>query len=259
MSGLLHLKGLTKSFGGVRAVDDVSVTIEPGQSVALIGPNGAGKTTLINLLSGLITPDKGDIQLGATPLHHLPAHRRIKAGLGRTFQITAPFKRLTVHTNMALTLAAQQSGFTNRWLRRWPGAVDDAAHEWLKRIGLEHQANNTAGILAYGDQKRLELGLALATNPQLLLLDEPMAGVSQHDRDDLMTLALGTLKSPLEAEQNRAVLFTEHDMATVFSHADRILVLAQGKLIADGTPDAIAADADVQDIYLGKAAEGLAG
>ncbi|MEO0392348.1 MAG: ABC transporter ATP-binding protein [Pseudomonadota bacterium] len=248
MTVALHIQGLRKSFGGVMAVDDVSTHVAPGECVALIGPNGAGKTTLINLISGLIKQDGGSIHLHDTAIHHLPAHRRIRHGLSRTFQITAPYHRLTVRMNMAITLAAQQTGATWRWSGSWPASIDAAADAWLTRLDLQSHADDLAGTLAYGDQKRLELGLALATEPTLLLLDEPMAGVSHEDRSSLMTQA----KAVLEQDKPGAILFTEHDMATVFSHADRILVLDQGRLIAADTPEKIANNDQVQRIYLGQ-------
>lgn len=249
MTALLNLTDITKDFGGVRAVDGINLAITPGECVALIGPNGAGKTSLMNIISGLIKPDQGTIALAGKPITHLAAHKRVRQGLGRTFQITATYKRLSVLNNIAVSLAAQRPGLTVRFWSAWPASVKTDAMIWLEKLSLADKADQLAGNLAYGDQKRLDIGMALTSQPKLLLLDEPMAGVSQQDRHGLMSLAKSLV---MDQAASNGILFTEHDMAMVFRHADRVLVMNQGQLIANGTPDDIAADKEVQRLYLGQ-------
>ncbi len=249
MTALLELDNITKDFGGVRAVDGVSFSLEPGTRTALIGPNGAGKTSLMNILSGLVMADHGSIRLNGERVETLAAHKRMRYGLGRTFQITNIYKRLSVRDNLAISLAAQRRGYTFQWWRGWSKATTQEAMVWAERLGLASQAERPASLLAYGDQKRLDIGLALISKPQLLLLDEPMAGVTQQDRQSLMTLARDLLA---EHTEQAGMLFTEHDMNTVFQQAERILVLDHGRIIADGKPDDIARDQTVQRLYLGQ-------
>lgn len=249
MTALLELTNISRDFGGVRAVDGVSFSLEPGCRTALIGPNGAGKTSLMNILSGLIRADQGQIRLNGKRIDRLTADRRAHHGIGRTFQITNVYKRLSVRDNLAISLAARNPGDTFRWWRGWSRNTAQEALVWAERLGLATLADKPAGLLAYGDQKRLDIGLALIGRPRLLLLDEPMAGVTQQDRESLMTLATDLLA---EGAEQAGILFTEHDMNTVFQQADRILVLDHGRLIADGTPDQIARDASVQRLYLGQ-------
>ena len=246
---LLSVEHLTKRFGGIAACDDVSFHLMAGERLALIGPNGAGKTTCFNLLSGLLKPDSGTISVNGCDITRQPAHRRISTGMARTFQIAMPYRQLRVIENVALALAGQQRRGSWRLFTSLPADQFEQAAGILDRIGLPHLADMRAENLAYGDQKRLEIAMVMAAKPRLLLLDEPMAGITNHERAALMAQARAL--SEAEQETSAAILFTEHDMDIVFDHATRIIVLDHGRIIADGKPEEIADNALVQNIYLG--------
>ncbi|MEM6902276.1 MAG: ABC transporter ATP-binding protein [Pseudomonadota bacterium] len=250
---VLRIDGLTKSFGGVTAVADLSLTVAAGERVGLIGPNGAGKTTLINLISGLLLPDRGQIYLANTDISRSSPQHRWRSGLGRTFQIASAYNQLDIGTNVGLAVAQYYRRATWSPLRGLPNSAFDQADDLLATVGLAVDPKTPVNTLAYGQVKRLELAIALANRPRLLLLDEPMAGVGREGDSNLVSLAsdaLFTDDNPLSA-----MLFTEHDMDVVFGQATRILVLDQGQLIADGPPDQIAADDRVRAVYLGEAIE----
>ncbi len=249
---LLSVQGLCKSFGAVVAVDDVSLAVEPGEVVALIGPNGAGKSTTFNLLGGVLAPDRGAIAVDGVPIAGLPATAVWRHGVGRTFQIAAAFRSLTVRQNVTTALLARN----RRQWRFWERAemrFRDEADALLADVGLQDGADRTAATIAYADLKRLEVAIALAGAPRLLLMDEPTAGLAATERRDLMDLVVGLAKSPAASGANLAILFTEHDMSIVFGHADRIVVLDRGRVIASGLPEVIRADAAVRAVYLGQA------
>ena len=245
MSAVLAVRDLQRSFGGVRAVDGVSFDLAKGELLALIGPNGAGKTTCFNLLNGQLKADGGSARfdghdiLGRTP-------RQIwRLGIGRTFQITATFASMTVRENVQMALISHRRRHAALWPRanRLYLAEADAL---LERVGMAEQAERACGLLAYGDLKRVELAVALANEPRLLLMDEPTAGMAPKERVALMQLAADIVRT-----RGISVLFTEHDMDVVFSHADRIMVLNRGRRIALGSPAEVRADAQVRDVYLG--------
>ncbi|HKU86256.1 MAG TPA: ABC transporter ATP-binding protein [Casimicrobiaceae bacterium] len=245
MSAILDVAHLRKTFGGVRAVDDVSFAVDAGSLVALIGPNGAGKTTCFNCINGQLAPDDGTVALGSARIDGLAPFVIARKGVGRTFQVAATFASMTVRESLALALAAHEG----RDAAVLTGMLDIASPRidaLLARVGMADLDDAHCAALAYGDAKRLELALTLAGEPRLLLMDEPTAGMSPRSRRDLMTLATGLAESA-----NVAVLFTEHDMDIVFGFADRVLVLDRGVLIAAGPPAAIKADARVQAVYLG--------
>jgi branched-chain amino acid transport system ATP-binding protein len=241
----LSVRELRKTFGGVRAVDGVTFDVPRGEIQALIGPNGAGKTTFFNMLSGQLRPDAGEVRLDGELISGLPPHAIWRRGLSRTFQISATFATLSVFENVqvARLSAAGRSLGLLRGARGLEAASTGAA---LARVGLADQAARPAGVLAYGDLKRLELAVALANDPAVLLLDEPTAGMAPAERGELMALIVRIARAG-----GQTVLFTEHDMDVVWSVADRVLVLHQGRLIAAGPPDAVRADPMVQQVYLG--------
>ena len=242
---VLVVEGLERAFGGVRAVDGVSFTVASGERVALIGPNGAGKTTCFNLIDGQLTPDEGRVTIGGTDVTARPTRERARRGVGRTFQVAASFASMTVRENVALAIAAHE-GATASPVGAGLGAYDARADALLARVGAAELAGEHAAILAYGDLKRVELALALAGEPRLLLMDEPTAGMAPRERGAMMDVV-----SALVCERSIALLFTEHDMDVVFAHADRIVVLDRGRILARGAPDAIRADRRVQEAYLG--------
>jgi branched-chain amino acid transport system ATP-binding protein len=242
----LVVESLARSFGGVHAVRGVSFRLEAGELLALIGPNGAGKTTCFNLLNGQLRPDTGSIRLDGAELVGLPPRRIWRLGVARTFQITATFASMTVRENVQMVLLSRL-GRLHGLLARATHACRDEAMAVLERVGIAPLAERPCGVLAYGDLKRVELAMALASEPHLLLMDEPAAGMAPSERQELMALT-----SSLVRERGLAVLFTEHDMDVVFGHADRILVLDRGRLIAQGPPDAVRADERVQAVYLGE-------
>jgi branched-chain amino acid transport system ATP-binding protein len=248
MSAVLVVTGLARAFGGVQAVDDVSFGVAAGEMLALIGPNGAGKTTCFNMLNGQLKPDRGDVLLAGERITGLEPRVVARKGVGRTFQITATYSSMTVLENVQTALVAASSG---EWSLR--GQLGDhygeQANALLARVGMADQAERACGVLAYGDLKRVELAVALANAPKLLLMDEPTAGMAPSERIALMELTAGIARA-----QGIAVLFTEHDMDVVFAHADRVIVLDRGRLIAGGTPLEVRANRQVQTVYLGSGA-----
>jgi len=244
---VLEARGLAKSYGGVRALRGVSFSVEAGEIVAMIGPNGAGKTTCFDLLNGQAAADAGEIRLAGRAVHGLTPRRIWRLGVGRTFQIAATFESMTVLENVQVALLSHRRRLwlcTTLATRAFAGE----ASALLARVGIESLAQRPCGELAYGDLKRVELAVALAGRPRLLLMDEPAAGMALDERAALMRLAVA-----LAREERVAVLFTEHDMDVVFTYADRVLVLADGELIAHGRPDEVRADARVRRVYLGNA------
>jgi branched-chain amino acid transport system ATP-binding protein len=242
---VLDIEQLAKSYGGVRAVDGVSFTVEAGERVALIGPNGAGKTTLFNSINGQIKPDGGRVRVAGHDITGLPPHRVWRRGVGRTFQITATFVSMTVLENVQVSLSTYHHRATGlgRALRH---LYRSEAERLIEQVGLGTAADRAVSELPYGDLKRLEVAVALTNDPALLLMDEPTAGMAGDGRAAMMALV-----DRLVADTGVAVLFTEHDMDVVFGHADRVIVLDRGHIIAVGTPEAIREDATVQAVYLG--------
>ncbi len=242
---MLVTAGLRKTFGGVRATDGVALAVAPGEIRALIGPNGAGKTTLFNLLTGHLRPDAGSIRFAGREIAGRPPFVIWRQGLSRTFQIPAVFANLAVADNVLVPILSGTRR-TLDFLGVAPRAARRRAAELLERVELGDQAGKRAGTLAYGDLKKLELAIALASDPRLLLLDEPTAGMAPAERHALMSLV-----AAIARERELTILFTEHDMDVVFSVAERISVLHQGRLIAEGTPAEIRANAEVRARYLG--------
>jgi branched-chain amino acid transport system ATP-binding protein len=216
--------------------------------LALIGPNGAGKSTCFNMLNGQLRPDAGQVRLRGQDITGLPPRRVWRLGVGRTFQITATFGSMTVRENVQMALLSHHRRLMGLW-RPVAAQQRAAAEALLARLGMAEQADRPCGILAYGDLKRVELAVALANDPALLLMDEPTAGMAPAERVGLMALT-----ATIARERGIAVLFTEHDMDVVFAHADRILVLDRGHLIAEGPPAAVRADPRVREVYLGSGA-----
>jgi branched-chain amino acid transport system ATP-binding protein len=241
----LAVTGLSKAFGGVQAVKDVSFAVAEGELLARIGPNGAGKSTCFNMLNGQIRPDRGSVKLSGEELVGRSPAQIWRRGGGRTFQITATFASMTVRENVQMALLSHHG---QAW--RLHGRARDAhlseADRLLDQVGMAAQAERACGVLAYGDLKRVELAVALANAPKLLLMDEPTAGMAPRERIGLMELT-----ARIAREQGIAVLFTEHDMDVVFAHADRIIVLDRGRLIADGKAEDVRANPAVQAVYLG--------
>jgi branched-chain amino acid transport system ATP-binding protein len=245
-SVLLSVEGLTKSYGGVHAVRGVSFALKGGEILALIGPNGAGKSTCFDMLNGQKIPDSGQITLlGEDTTGRVP--REIwRLGVGRTFQITATFPTMTVRENVQVALVSHHGQLFNLWSST-PKLAREEAGRLLELVGMSGYADRPCGELAYGDLKRLELAVALANQPKLLLMDEPTAGMAPRERIELMRLT-----ARIAREQSIGVLFTEHDMDVVFEHADRILVLNRGSLIAEGTPAEVRSNREVRAVYLGE-------
>jgi branched-chain amino acid transport system ATP-binding protein len=242
----LIVEHLRKTFGGVRAVDDVSLAVEQGEIVALIGPNGAGKTTCFNLINGQLAPDDGRVLLDGRRIDGKPAHVVARLGLARTFQVAATFASMTVRENVRLALLARMR--RAQQATSLASSLPDAPVEaLLSRVGCADLADTHCAVLAYGDAKRVELALALAGEPRVLLMDEPTAGMAPRSRARLMQVA-----SDLVKRDRIAVLFTEHDMDIVFGFADRVIVLDDGKIIAEGSPAEVRANARVQEVYLGE-------
>jgi len=242
---VLSVRGLHKSFGGVRAVDGVSFDIGRGEFLALIGPNGAGKSTCFNMINGQLRPDAGEIRFAGRSIAGLRPRRIWRFGVGRTFQIAATFGSMTVIENVQMALASHH-GDVYRFrvplaARHRPQALD-----LLAQVGMADAAERPCRELAYGDIKRVELAIALANAPRLLLMDEPTAGMAPRERLDMIALV-----KRITVERAVSVLFTEHSMDVVFAYADRIIVLARGALIADGDAAAVRDNAQVQQVYLG--------
>ena len=245
MKTVLQVSHLSKAYGGVEAVRDLSFSLDSGELLALIGPNGAGKTTCFNLLNGQIAADSGSAELEGRSLIGLKPRQIWRLGVGRTFQITATFSSMTVRENVQTALL-NFHGRLNSVIALAARMYVDEAMALLARVGIAEQAARPCAVLAYGDLKRVELAIALANRPRLLLMDEPTAGMAPAERAALMQLT-----AELARSAGIAVLFTEHDMDVVFAHADRILVLNRGALIAQGRPDEVRANREVQEVYLG--------
>jgi branched-chain amino acid transport system ATP-binding protein len=245
MKAVLRVANLCKSYGGVRAVSEVSFSLGAGELLALIGPNGAGKTTCFNLLNGQIPAGSGSAEFEGRSLLGLKPRQIWRLGVGRTFQITATFSSMSVRENVQTALLNFHGRLNSLFALAGRQYLDEAM-ALLARVGIAEQAERPCAVLAYGDLKRVELAIALANRPRLLLMDEPTAGMAPSERVALMQLA-----AELARAAGIAVLFTEHDMDVVFAHADRILVLNHGRLIAEGKPAEVRANREVQEVYLG--------
>ena len=247
MSNVLEVRQLSKHFGGVRAVNNVSFDLKEGQLLAMIGPNGAGKSTCFNLINGQLKPNSGTITIMGKQTNGMKPRDVWRLGVGRTFQITATFASMTVLENVQMARLSYH-GKTLSLGRSVPKMDSDEAMELLRLVGIENQYDMACGVLAYGDLKRVELAVALANNPRLLLMDEPTAGMGTAESQILIQLTSEIVRS-----RNIGVLFTEHDMDVVFTRADRIIVLNRGELVAEGTPEEVKRNSTVQEIYLGEA------
>jgi branched-chain amino acid transport system ATP-binding protein len=242
---VLAVSGLTRSFGGVRAVDGASFVVGKGEFLAMIGPNGAGKSTCFNMINGQIAPDAGQILLEGRDIAGLSPRAIWRRGVGRTFQIAATFGSMTVVENVQMALISHAGEILHGWR---PVAARHRAEalELLDAVGMRDAAEQASRTLAYGDVKRLEFALALASRPRLLLMDEPTAGMAPRERTDLIALV-----KRLVVERQISVLFTEHSMDVVFAFADRIIVLARGRLIADGDARSVRENPLVREVYFG--------
>jgi branched-chain amino acid transport system ATP-binding protein len=229
----LELRDVRKSFGGIRAVDGMSLRVGVGDRVAVIGPNGAGKSTLFGLISGELRADAGDVLLEGRSVRNVPPARRAKWGLGRTFQTARLFSGLSVRENVELAQVAAGRG-------------GEGVRDALAEVSLGDKGEREAGVLAQGERKRLELAMVLAGEPRVLLLDEPTAGMGREERAAIMELVVGAV-----ARRGLTMVFSEHDVDTVFAHARRVVVMDRGRPIADGTPEAVREDERVRRVYLG--------
>lgn len=248
MNDILRTEALRKSFGELTAVDGVDLRLTEGMITAIIGPNGAGKTTLINLLSGALPPDSGRVFFRGENITGMSSHTRVRRGLTRSFQVMNIFPRLTVRQNILLPVLAR----LGKTLRPFSAVTAHAdaqgeAERILREVGLWEERGRQAGILSHGDQRRLELGIAVATEPALCLLDEPSSGMNPVER----TVVLELIRK-LSVERKTTFVIVEHDMDVVFSLAERIVVMNRGRILADGTPDAIRENREVRDTYLGE-------
>ena len=242
---LLAVERLNKRFGGVVAAKDVTFALQPGEMLAIIGPNGAGKSTTFNMVGGQLRPDSGSVLLAGQDITGQPPRQVCRLGVGRTFQVAQTFLSMSVAGNVQMALIAHH-GRTRDVLADAGTLYRAEALALLARVGMEADADRPIGELAYGDVKRVELAIALAAAPRLLLMDEPTAGMAPRERASLMQLTANIAR-----EAGIGVLFTEHDMDAVFAHADRILVLVRGEVIAEGAPDQVRANPEVQRVYLG--------
>jgi branched-chain amino acid transport system ATP-binding protein len=242
---VLAVQSLSKAFGGVRAVNDVSFDIAQGEFLAMIGPNGAGKSTCFNMINGQLRPNSGKILFEGHDIAGLEPRVVWRLGVGRTFQVAATFGSMTVVENVQMALISH----ARETYRVWPAAADlhrDRALDLLAQVGMREAADRPSRELAYGDIKRIELAIALANEPRLLLMDEPTAGMAPRERNEMIALV-----KRLVVERGISVLFTEHSMDVVFAFADRVIVLARGRLIADGTATAIRDNPHVREVYFG--------
>jgi branched-chain amino acid transport system ATP-binding protein len=246
---LFEAREVWKAFGGVQAVAGVSLMLSRGEACALIGPNGAGKTTLLNLLTGQLTCDDGTVLFKSERISGLSPEQIWRKGISRTFQITATFSSLTVLENLQVAILSHR-GHSRDLFSNVARLAQEPAMNLLRMVGLDDQAAKVCAALAFGDLKRLELAIALANGPELLVLDEPTAGMAPQERLDLMALATGIVR-----DRGATLLFTEHDMDVVFAAAHRIMVMHQGRLVAEGTPQAVREDPRVQEVYLGGSAD----
>jgi len=246
----LEVKNASKSFGNLVAVRDVSLAVQPGELRAVIGPNGAGKTTFFNLISGFLTPTSGQIIFDGRDITDMPASERVKIGMARTFQITEIFPELSVHENVRIAVEVEAGYRLRPWISRTEATeVKRRIDETLTLVGLSMKAHRLVGELAHGDQRCAEIAMALALRPRLFLFDEPTAGMGDQE-----TFEITQLVRRLHRDKNFTIVLIEHDMRVVFHLADRITVLDQGKLLAEGSAQEIAGNEAVQAAYLGKAA-----
>ena len=242
---VLAIRSLSKAFGGVHAVNNVSFEIAQGEFLAMIGPNGAGKSTCFNMINGQLTPDSGEILFEGRNIAGLEPRGVWRLGVGRTFQVAATFSSMTVIENVQMALISHGHETYQLW-RAAAQMHRDRALNLLEQVGMREAANRPSRELAYGDIKRIELAIALANEPRLLLMDEPTAGMAPRERNDLIALV-----KKLVVERKISVLFTEHSMDVVFAFADRIIVLARGRLIADGNAASIRDHPKVREVYFG--------
>ena len=243
---MLEISGVAKAFGGFQALIGVSLRVEPGEIAAIIGPNGAGKSTLFNVITGHLVPDAGHIKFKGRDITGRPPHAICRLGLARSFQRTNIFPRLSVFDNVQVAILSHEGRAQEMWSR-----ARDLGRERtmavLEDVGLAARSAEASGSLSYGDQKQLELGIALALEPEMLLLDEPTAGMSPQETRSSMALV-----ARIARDRKLTLLFTEHDMGVVFSVAQRIRVLHQGRIIAEGAPDEVRRNDEVRRVYLGK-------
>lgn len=246
---LLETDGLVKEFGGLVATDDVNIGVEEGERVSIIGPNGAGKSTLINLITRRLEPTAGDIRFKGESILGQEPHEVVQRGVSKSFQTASIFPELTVEENAEIAaLAAEHGSFRFNFLkhrRNYP-EIEERTEETLDAVGLLGQADVTSADLPYGDKRRLELGIALASEPDLLLMDEPTAGMSPEETNDTVELI-----EEVKEELDLTFVLVEHDMEIIFNVSDRIIVLNRGSVIAEGTPEEVRGDEDVQEAYLG--------
>jgi branched-chain amino acid transport system ATP-binding protein len=245
---ILEVRNIVKSFGGLRALQDVSLTVGAGEIRAVIGPNGAGKSTLFNVMTGLLPPDSGDVAFDGERITGMPPHQIIRKGIGRSFQITNIFPRMSVFENVQVALFSHHGKSKNplsparKFLE-----VGEEAISILEQVGLAEKYDSSASVLSHGDQKRLEIAISLASRPKLLMLDEPTAGMSRFESRETVALL-----RKISREQGLTLVFTEHDMDIVFGISEKITVLQQGMVIADGTPAEVKANPEVRKAYLGE-------
>lgn len=247
---VLAVEHLSLQIGGARILEDVTLQVAEGEMLGVIGPNGAGKTTLFNLISGVIAPTSGTIRLNGRDVTNEQIHRRARAGIGRTFQTSSLFNGLSAHENVRLAAQVELGGSLS--IVRFPNKRDRAsaiASERLDEVGLAHHAQTDAGVLSHGDKRKLEIAMLLATNPRLILLDEPMAGVASGDVPGLVEVIRG-----LHKDSGRTVLMVEHHIDVVLGLVDNVAVMHHGQLLAHDTPEAVMANPAVQGAYLGDAA-----
>ena len=245
---VLEVLNVGLQIGGARILEDVTLQVPEGEMLGVIGPNGAGKTTLFNLISGILTPTEGTITLGGVDVTQQPIHTRARAGLGRTFQTSSLFNGLTALENVRLAAQTELGGSLS--LIQFPRRSDEAstiAMEKIEEVGLGHHAKTLAGVLSHGDKRKLEIAMLLATDPTVILLDEPMAGVASGDVADLIEVIRG-----LHRTNGRTVLMVEHHMEVVLGLVDRVAVMHHGQLLACDTPEVVMADPAVQSAYLGE-------
>ncbi len=246
MSAVLKATGLVKSFGAFTAVNDVSFTVNDGEALAIIGPNGAGKSTLFDLLTGRKTPDRGEVQLFGESVGHLKPWKRVKRGLGRSFQVSSVFPTFTAEENVQIGLMLASGRTWNAFARATETQKDEAA-ALLAKVGLADKKDVAASDLSHGDQRTLELAVALSTRPKLLLLDEPTAGMGREESRECLTLIRN-----IAASESMPIVFVEHDMNVVFSFATRVMVLVAGQVLIDGEPEVVRKDQRVKEAYFGE-------
>lgn len=251
---ILQAENVSKRFGGVTAVDDVSISLSVGETAALIGPNGAGKTTFYNVVSGRMVPSSGRVLFEGTDISGWPAHKIARLGISRSFQVTNVFNELSVRENVEVALISHRKKSLRLFsLRAYDRELHDEAESILERLGLGDMAQARTGTLSYGDKRLLELAIVLATEPRLILLDEPTAGLTPEETRKVIQLI-----DRLRSDQPYTFFITEHDMEVVFNLADRVLVMHRGQLLAQGTPDEVREDPQVKAAYLGDDEEAAA-